>query len=159
MKRKWIWAVLALLLLLYFVPVKRTVEKTFSCTVLDQMDEGFHGNTEVTFSGEYTDYILRRDSFKGRIDCIDYDLMDEDSTHTEVNAGVLDEIRNYNPNGSWLDIKYTASIHMEENLERFFIWVYVPVDDKSGVSHGRYFLCYPDMTLQEIYNIIDEQYS
>lgn len=139
--------------------MKRTVEKTFVCTVLDQMDESFHGTTEVTFTGEYTDYLMRRDSFRGRIDCSEYKLMSADASHTQIRVGTIDEFLNYSPDGTHPDIRYTAAVCLEENLDSFFIWVYVPDENTPGASHGRFFITCPDRTLQDLYAILDKQYS
>ena len=152
-KRVFLVAVL-LLLLAVFVPVKREIHMSVPCEVLDQQNDSFSGSTYVHFSGTYTDYLLFQDRFHGRIYCPDYLIMTDSALPTNLVTDELDEIMSYHHNGTIADIRYYASTWLEEDLNRFFIWVHEPDENIPGASHGRWFLCPVDMTFADIYNIL-----
>ena len=153
--RKWlIPAAVVLLLLAVFIPVKRAIQMVIPCRVLDQQDDSISGSTYVSFSGTYTDYLLFQDKFHGRIYCPDYLIMTDSVLPTKLVTNELDEIMSYHHNGAVADIRYYASTWLEEDLDRFFIWVHEPDENIPGASHGRWFLCPEDMTLDDIYDIL-----
>lgn len=153
------WLLTVSILLVLFVPVNRKVEMTLSCTVLDQMDEAFQDTAEVTFRGTYSDYLFCRDKFEGIITCDTYTVMESGSNPVLIQVGdyAYQHLRSIVNYGTWFDITYPATIYAEEDFQSFFIWVFVPSETNPGASTGRYFLCYPEMTLQEIYTILDSQ--
>lgn len=154
MRKRVILVAVALLLLVVFVPVKREIHMSVPCQVLDQQEDSFSGFTDVSFSGTYTDYIFFQDSFHGRIYSPDYVIMTEYAVLTRLVTGELDEIMSYHHNGTIADIRYYASTWLEEDLERFFIWVHEPDENIPGASHGRWFLCPVDMTFDDIYEML-----
>mgnify|MGYP003310280280 CR=1 FL=1 len=153
------WVITVSVLLVLFVPINRKVDMTLPCTVLDQKNEAFKDITEVTFFGTYSDYLLKKDKFEGIISCDKYKIMDADTMPVLIEVGdyTYQHLRNIINYGVTFDITYPATIYAEEDFQSFFIWTSVPVEGKSDTYTGRYFLCYPEMTLQEIYAILDSQ--
>lgn len=151
----WVLTVSALLIL--FVPVNRKMEMAIPCLVLDQQDEAFSDTADVTFRGTYSDYLLRKDTFQGIITCDKYTLMGADSHPVVIKVGnyTYQHLRNIINHGVTFDISYPATIYAEEDFQSFFIWAMVPSESPPGSYTGRYFLCYPEMTLEEIYSILD----
>lgn len=159
LKRFLPWLITVTTLLVIFVPVNRKVEMTVSCTVLDQQDEAFSDTADVTFNGIYSDYLLRKDTFEGIISCDKYTLMDPDSQPVVIKVGdyAYQHLRNIISYGVTFDVTYPATIYAEEDFESFFLWAFVPSETNPGAYTGRYFLCFPEMTLEEIYAILDSQ--
>lgn len=151
------WLLTVCVLLVLFVPVNRKMDMTVSCTVLDQQEPAFRDTAEVTFSGTYSDYLLRKDKFEGIITCEEYTLMDAASHPVVIQVGdyTYQHLRNIIPYVASFDITYPATIYAEEDFQSFFIWAFVPSETNPGAFHGRYFLCHPDMTLDEIYSLLD----
>ena len=151
------WCITVCILLIVFVPVNRKVEMTLPCTVLDQQNENFTDIAEVTFSGTYSDYFLRKDKFQGVITCDKYKIMDAGTEPVLIEVGdyAYQRLRNIINYGVSFDITYPATIYAEEDFQSFFIWKFVPVEGKSDTYTGRYFLCWPEMTLEEVYSILD----
>lgn len=159
LRRVFPWLVTVCILLILFVPVNRKIEMTLSCTVLDQRNEAFSDTATVTFNGTYSDYLLRKDTFEGIITCDKYTIMDENSHPVVIQVGdySYQHLRNIISNGVTFDITYPGTIYAEEDFESFFIWAFVPFEANPGAYTGRYFLCWPEMTLEEIYTILDSQ--
>lgn len=153
------WMLTVCILLVLFVPINRKVEMTIPCTVLDQWDEAFSDTADVAFSGTYSDYLLRKDTFEGIITCDKYTLMEADSHSVVIKVGDYryQHLRNILNHGVSFDITYPGTIYAEEDFESFFIWAFVPSQTNPGAYTGRYFLCYPEMELSEIYAILDSQ--
>ena len=159
LKRFLLWLLTVSILLVLFVPINRKVEMTVSCTVLDQQDEAFSDAADVTFNGIYSDYLLRKDTFEGIISCDRYTLMDPNTHPVVINVGdyAYQHLRNIISYGVTFDVTYPATIYAEEDFESFFLWAMVPSEINPGGYTGRYFLCYPEMTLEEVYAILDSQ--
>lgn len=159
LKRFLPWLLTVSILLILFVPVNRKVEMTVPCTVLDQQAETFSDTANVTFTGTYSDYLLQKDTFEGIIVCDKYTLMDPDSHPVVIKVGdyTYQHLRNIISYGVTFDVTYPATIYAEEDFRSFFLWAFVPSETNPGAYTGRYFLCWPEMTLEEIYTILDSQ--
>ena len=159
LKRFLPWLMTVTVLLVIFVPANRKVEMTLSCSVLDQQNPAFSDTAEVTFSGTYSDYLLRKDSFEGVISCDKYTLMDADSHPVVIKVGdyAYQHLRNIISYGVTFDVTYPATIYAEEDFQSFFLWAMVPSETKPDSYTGRYFLCFPEMTLEEVYAILNSQ--
>ena len=159
LKRFLPWLMTVTVLLVIFVPVNRKVETTLPCTVLDQQDEAFSDTADVTIRGTYSDYLLRKDTFEGIITCDKYTLMDPDSHPVVIKVGdfAYQHLRNIISYGVSFDVTYPATIYAEEDFESFFLWAFVPSETNPDTYTGRYFLCWPEMTLKEVYAILDSQ--
>lgn len=151
------WCITVCILLIVFVPVNRKVEMTLPCTVLDQQNEAFSDTADVTFIGIYSDYLLRKDTFEGVVTCDKYTLMDPESHPVVVEVGnyTYQHLRNIINHGVSFDFSYPATIYAEEDFKSFFIWAMVPSEIPPGGYTGRYFLCWPEITLEEVYSILD----
>ena len=160
MKNKWLIFTAALLtvllLCLYLIPVKRNMEERFSCVVYDQHDESYSDQVNITFTGTYTDYFFRNDSFAGRIEIEGYTFLSPKANDIEITVGdgQLSWILEHIPGYPDLSLKYLGSIYSEEDFEKFFLWLMVPEEENPSVSHGRYFLAYPEITMEEINEIL-----
>lgn len=156
-RKIWFPVLSIVILLMLFIPSNRKMETTISCTVLDQQDESFSDTANVTFSGTYSDYLFRKDKFQGIITCDKYKLMDADTEPVLIEVGdyTYQHLRNIINYGVTFDITYPATIYAEEDFQSFFIWAFVPSKTNPGTYTGRYFLCYPEMTLKDIYAILD----
>ena len=53
-----------------------------------------------------------------------------------------------------VEIKYLGTLFADEDLDSFFLWLLVPDEEDPSTSHGRYFLTYPEMSMDEIENIL-----
>ena len=142
------------LLCIYFIPVNRQIDKSFQCNVLDQQDQSYTDVVTVILTGTYSDYLFRKDAFKGRIEIEGYEFMSPNANDVEliINSDQLSPIQEYIPGHS--SIKYLGHFHGIEDFDSFFLWLMVPDSEDASVSHGRYFLTFPEMTLDEIYKIL-----
>ena len=153
------WVIGIGFLLILLIPINRNMEMTIPCMVLDQRDDAFSDTANVTFQGTYSDFLLRKDTFQGIIKCDKYTIMDENSPPVVIRVGdySYQHLRNIISHGVTFDITYPGTIYAEEDFESFFIWVFVPSETNPDAYTGRYFLCRPQMTLEEIYSILDSQ--
>lgn len=149
-----ILAVLLLAAVLLF-PFEREISRTYSCNVLDQWDESYSDTVSVVFTGTYYDYLILHDRFVGRIDIPGYEFMSASAQDMDLEIGILGS-------HSWdsmlyfdnSDYEYPGTFHAAEDLDSFFLWLNVPNESGNGAT-GRYFLCYPEMTFDEVYAILD----
>ena len=158
MKTKKLLSAIACLLLtfliLYLIPIKREINESFLCQVLDQEDESYSDQVTVTFQGTYTDYLFRKDLFTGRIDIAGYNFISPKATNIEITVGDYEysHIVEFVPEYSIF--RGRGSFHGEEDFESFFLWLNVPDEDNTNSAHSRYFLTYPSMALKEVYEIL-----
>ena len=166
MKRNRFFILLFVLLLLfiYLIPVSRTIEVSYTCQVLDQLDDAYRDEVIITFSGTYSDYLIRKDKFTGRIDIAGYELMNPDASECTFSIGAFDEnyIHEYINHISYVESNYLGTFYATEDLDSFFLWIMIPTDSSKGYSggaYGRYFITYPEKTFDEIYSILDKNNS
>lgn len=153
--------VVLVIILLLFVPAKRDLEQSYTCCVLDQQDENYRGEVVVTFSGTYTDHLVFKDKFVGRLDIEGYEFLDPDASDCTFYIRNYEEnwIHEYIDNLTEFESNYPGTFYATEDLDSFFIWVNVPSDPEKGYSggfYGRYFITYPEITFDEIYSILDK---
>ena len=129
------------LLCLAFIPVKRQMNESFPCLVLDQQDKSYSDRVNVTFTGIYTDYLIRKDRFNGRIEIEGCDFLSPKANDVEISvgSGQLSWILEYIPGYPDPSLKYPATIRSEEDFKSFFLWLMVPDEEDPSSSHGRYF--------------------
>lgn len=152
-----VFIVLALLFLcIYLIPVEREMNERFLCQVLDQQDETFSDQVTVTFTGTYTDYLLRSDVFKGRIEIEGYEFLSPKAEDVELTVSIdwLDHFSESNPGYPDKSYKSLGTFCGDEDFERFILWLNVPDAESANWYHARYYLTYPSMTLDEIHEIL-----
>lgn len=136
-------------------PVKREISETYFCNILDTDDESFQATVRVVFTGTYYDYLVRKDRFVGRIDIPGYDFIPASASDLDLEIGrfgsySLDHMLYFAGD----ELCCPGTFQATEDLDSFILRLYYP--NESGVgAHGRYFLCYPEMTLDEIYACMD----
>ena len=162
MKRKMLLPILLIICLsLYLIPFNRTIDKSYSCMVLDQLDETFLDEVHVTFTGTYSDYLIRKDKFTGHIGIDGYEFMNPRVSECTFTVGEFEEnfIHEYINHISYVESNYLGTFYAAEDLDRFFLWIMIPTDSSKGYSggaYGRYFITFPEMTFDEIYSILDK---
>lgn len=157
MKKYFIICISIVLLLVLLVPVPRKIEESYTCHVLDQEDPNFSSTATISFSGTYSDYLFRNDRFEGSITCEEYPIINAAADPVVITVGKFTFQNLMNYNASTHQVNYPGTIHASEDFDSFFIWLMVPDEEDPSISHGRYFLTYPEMTLDEIYTILDSQ--
>lgn len=142
-------------LALCFIPIKRDFHETFLCQVLDQQDESYTDQVTVIFDGTYTDYLFKKDIFKGRIEIVGYEFLHPESWDIELSVGNYEcaWITEFTP--IYSSFRTLGTFFGQEDFESFFLWLMVPDENDPNRGHGRYFLTYPAMTEEEIYRILD----
>ena len=142
------------LLCICFIPATRNVSKSFQCNVLDQQDESYTGAVTVVFTGTYSDYLFRKDTFTGRIEIEGYEFMSANANDVALTVGNnhLSSILEYVPEHN--SLKYLGHFCGTEDFDSFFLWIMVSDAEDPSVSHGRYFITFPEMTLDSIYDIL-----
>ena len=148
-------------LLVYFVPVNRTINEKYLCNVLDQKNKVFHGEATVILTGAYSDYLLRRDKFVGRIDIEGFEFFDAkaDDCTFYIKNHYANWIHEYVYHAGSIESNILGTFYATEDFDSFFLWAMVPNDPDAGYSggaYGRYFITHPEMTFEEIYFIIDK---
>ena len=149
-------SIIAILAIFLSIPFPRQMEESFVCHVLDQEDENYSDQVTVTFTGTYSDYLIRQDKFVGRISIEGYEFMSPRSTDITLSIGNYEEtfVYNYIIYVPSVEIKYLGTLFADEDLDSFFLWLLVPDEEDPSTSHGRYFLTYPEMSMDEIENIL-----
>jgi hypothetical protein len=140
-KRWIILSIIAIFAILLSIPFPRQMEDSFVCHVLDQEDESYSDQVTVTFSGTYSDYLIRQDKFVGRISIEGYEFMSPRSTDITLSIGYYEEtfVYNYINYVPTIEIHYLGTLYACEDLDSFFLWLLVPDEDDPSTSHGRYF--------------------
>lgn len=144
-----------LVLALLFIPMKREINETYTCNVLDQKDAAYSGETTVTFTGTYRDSLLFADTFTGRVEIKGHPLLSEYAADVELSVKdhQLCHVMNYVPGIVSNQVDYPATFYGAEDLKSFFFWVNEPTGENC--ASGRYFVCYPAMTIEEVYRLLD----
>ena len=145
---------MTVLLCLYLIPVKRTINQNFPCLVLDQQDKGYEDHVTVIFTGTYTDYLFKQDIFKGRLEIEGYTFLHPDSKDIEIQVGnyELSLISEFTP--VYNAFRTRATFYGREDFESFILLILIPDEEDPTSAHGRYFLTYPERTLEEISEIL-----
>ena len=161
MKHKKSVILILICLLVYLVPIKRTVNEQYLCNVLDQKDEAFRGNATIILTGEYSDYLLRADQFIGRIDIDGFEYLDKNAADCtfKIDKYYANWIHEYIIHAGSVESNIIGTFYAPEDFGSFFLWAMVPEDAEQGYSggaYGRYFITCPEMTFDEIYSIIDK---
>ena len=148
-------------LLVYFIPVNRTINEKYLCNVLDQKNEEFRGEATVILTGAYSDYLLRRDKFVGRIDIEGFEFLDANATDCTlyIKDNYANWIHEYVMHAGSIESNILGTFYGTEDFDSFFLWAMVPKDPDvgySGGAYGRYFITHPEMTFEEIFSIIDK---
>ena len=163
MKNKRTLAFSAALFLMFTIlfPISQPMEESFTCQVLDQDDETYRDQVTVTFTGTYTDSLLGKDTFKGRIHIDGYEFLDPEASDCELTIGKFEEstifeyiIKPDGPHTSHMGMLYAT-----EDLESFFMILMVPHEENPGAKRSRYILTYPEMTFDEIYAVLDQNHG
>lgn len=144
----------AAVLCLILIPIPRTIDQNVRCTVLDQQDPDYRSEVTVTLQGTYTDYLVLHDHFQGQIYLPEHDLYRGSSPIFHVEIGTFNHV-----NLMYLDSAsfphYPGSFYAAEDLKTFFLWLMVPDEQDPSRSSSRYFITYPEMTFEQLYQIID----
>ena len=142
----------------FLLPVRRQMNETITCYVLDQENENNNEKVHVTFTGSYSDYLIRKDIFTGRIAFEGYDFIDPNASDCQFTIGEYTEnmIWEYIPAPDGPSTSHMGMLYAIEDFESLIMVLMVPTVNESNSKQSRYILTYPEMNSQENYSILNK---
>ena len=155
-KAKYAILCVVIVIALNLLPIPYRINETIPCTVFDTQDPTYQSKTSVGFIGTYYDSRILADSFKGSIRITHPDLFNIQDLDCKLTFGEYLESTLMQIIPETGSSKLIGFFYGMEDRDQFIFWILAPDENKPGISHGRYFVTNTDMTMDEIYAVINQ---